>query len=134
MNPIRIVIIDDNYTFRMLIKEIIGTEEDMQICGEAETLEEARKVISECLPDIALIDISVDEREGGLNFLQEVTALNIPTQCIVLSAHAEFNYADKSIKSGARAYICKDKIVRCLVDAIREIHSGKGFASSQAAC
>jgi len=130
-NPIKIVVIDDNDSFRWLIKEIIRMEDDIQICDEAETLDDARKMILKWLPDIVLLDISVDEREGGLNFLQEVRQLNFSTDSIIISAHAESHYADKSLKAGAKGYISKDKTVRCLVNAIREIHKGREFVSTQ---
>jgi DNA-binding NarL/FixJ family response regulator len=130
-NPIKIVVIDDNDSFRWLIKEIVRTEEDIQICGEAETLDDARKIILQWRPHIVLLDISVDEREGGLNFLQEVRQLNASTHCIIISAHAEAFYADKSLKAGAKGYISKDKTVRCLVNAIREIYMGKEYVSTQ---
>ena len=126
---INVVVIDDNLRSRYIIKETLKTEEDIHICDEAETLEQAKNILARWRPDIAILDLSLDENEGGLKLLQEISQLHLPTNFIVLSAHAEASYSQKSLQAGAKGYICKDKTVRCLGPAIHSVHSGKEFVS-----
>ncbi len=128
MDPIKVVVIDDNIAFRSIIKEVISMEDDIQLAGEADNLEEAREVLLQNHPDVALLDISLDGTEGGLQFLK--TADDFHVDFIILSAHNENLYSAKSLEAGAKGYVCKDKTVRCLADAIRSVHAGKEFVSS----
>lgn len=123
MEPIKIVVIEDNRRFRDIIREVIEFEGDIEICDEAENLEQARAILTKCSPDIALLDLSIGEYEGGLKFLQEMRQLNVPTDFIVLSAHNEATYSAKSIQAGAKGYLCKDKTVPCLAQAIRSVRA-----------
>jgi DNA-binding NarL/FixJ family response regulator len=129
--PIEVVVIDDNKRIRFIVKETLRTERDIHICDEAETVERARELLAARRPDVAILDISLGEDEGGLKLLKEFTALpGHPTQFIILSAHNETNYSGRSLEAGARGYVCKDKTVQCLAEAIRSVRSGKRFVSS----
>lgn len=130
MDRIKVVVIDDNMRFRHIIREVIEAENDIQICDEADNLEQAKNILAKYCPDIALLDISVDGREGGLQFLKEVCKLKMSTSFIILSNHNEVYYSGKSLQAGAKGYICKDKTVRCLAHAIRSVQAGKEFVSS----
>lgn len=129
MNCIRIAIVDDNPEVRFIIKEIVKFEKDIEVCSEAENLEEARLTIKEFRPDIVILDISLEEENGGLKFLHEIPQLNSSAKAIIVSAHNEEPYAAKSLKEGAKGYICKDKTVSCLIPAIRTVHAGNEFVS-----
>lgn len=130
MDPIRVAVIEDNPRFRHIIREVIAQEKDMQICDEADTFKNAKDILSASSPDIAILDLSVDEHEGALKFLQEIGP-NVTTGFIILSAHSEANYSAKSLQAGAKGYVCKDKTVRCLANAIRSVCAGKEFVSSK---
>lgn len=130
MAPITVVIIDDDEYVRFGLREMIEGEEGLQVCGEARNLEEARAAFSEWHPDIALVDISMDGPTGGLTLIREMHESKSPTRSIVLSAHDESLYAARSLKEGAKGYVCKDKIVKCLVPAIHAVYSGKEFVSA----
>lgn len=129
MNPIRIVIIDDDQGIRFLMKEILQLEEAMEVCGEAQNLAQAKETLLKYRPDIAILDISIEGEQGGLDFMESSLSLNLPTQFIIFSAHDESTFASKSLAKGAKGYVCKDKAVQCLGLAIRDVHSGKTFVS-----
>lgn len=129
MEPIKVVVIEDNRKFREIIHETIGLERDMEICDEAENLKQAKEILAKRPAHVALLDLSIDEYEGGLKFLQEIRTLNLPTDFIILSAHTEAIYSAKSIQAGAKGYLCKDKIVPCLAKAIRSVRAHRQFVS-----
>lgn len=103
----------------------------MQLCAEAGNLGQAKKLLSESSPDIVLLDLSMEGPEGGLHFLKELTLSDPVTKTIIFSAHGESTHASKSLKAGAKGYVCKDKIVTSLMEAIRQVHAGKEYVSSQ---
>lgn len=126
---IKTIIVDDNKRIRQLIKEILEIEDDIEVCGEAASLEEAKKLLLEYKPDIAIFDLMFDDyRENS--FLDEIVKIGITTKIIILSAHSEILYSAKCLEAGAKGYVCKDKVVKSLAAAIRAVHEGKKFVSS----
>lgn len=129
MPSIKVAIIDDDEYIRSGLREMLEDEPDLQVCGEAKNLAEARTVFSRDKPDIALVDISMDGTTGGLQLIREMSEAKSPTRSIVLSAHDESIYAGPSLKEGAKGYVCKDKIIKCLIPAIHAVYAGKEFVS-----
>ncbi len=127
MDPIKVVIIDDNISIRRVVKTLLEMEDNIDFCGEAETPEMGKALLSRSRPNIAIIDISLNGHDGGLKLLQEMTTLDLPTKAIVFSAHDEDIYADRIVKAGAKGYVCKNKIVESLVKAIHDVSSGESF-------
>ncbi len=127
---IKTIIIDDNSRIRYLVREILECEKDIQVCDEAASLEEAKKNFSKWQPDVIILDILLNEYKGDL-FLQELKKLSMDNKIIVLSAHSESYYSAKCLQAGAQGYVCKDKIIECLVPAIRDVYSGGQFVSSK---
>ena len=128
---IKVALIDDNKEIRYIVKEVLEMEEDIELCAEAETLDKARALLSQTRPDVAVVDISIEHNDGGFTLLSEIINLNLPTKVIMFSAHSENIFSEKSLKAGAKGYLCKDKTVRCIVDAIRSVHAGKEFVSTK---
>lgn len=128
LTVIKTVIIDDNKRIRYLVKEILEREEDIQVCAEAETMPEALKILTEHRPHVAIFDLFFDNNTDQ-SFLQQVTAVCPSAKVIILSAHSETIYASKCLESGAQGYVCKDKAVESLAQAIHAVHAGKQFVS-----
>ena len=127
MSSIKVMIIDDNSTIRKIVKELIKMEKDLTFCGEAEDSQAAWVLLSEAEPDVAVIDISLNEEGGGLKILQDIKSAGLTTKVIMFSAHSESLYADQCLKAGAHGYLSKDKTVGQLVDAIRSVYAGEQF-------
>ena len=130
LKPITVVIIDDNKEIRSLMRAVLEEEKDINLCAEASNLEQAKDVLHIIRPDTALLDISIGGEEGGLAFMRKISDWSLPTQVIILSAHPESQYSQKSLNAGAKGYICKDKAMECLATAIRTVQSGNKFVSS----
>ena len=128
--PIKVVLIDDNKEIRFIVREVLEMEDDIKLCGEAETLEKAKALLADLKPDVAIVDISIEHNDGGFKLLAEIISSNLPTKVIMFSAHSENIFSEKSLKAGAKGYLCKDKTVKCIVDAIREVYAGKEFVST----
>ncbi|MBL8013382.1 MAG: hypothetical protein JNN05_05990 [Candidatus Omnitrophica bacterium] len=68
---------------------------------------------------------------GEEAFLKEISRLTVAgMKIIILSAHAEDHYSEKCLAAGSCGYVSKDKILSCLAPAIRNVHSGLKFVSS----
>jgi len=108
----------------MGMAELLNQEEDFVVCGLAEDISSARKVIEEHLPELAIVDITL-AGENGLDLVKELTTRKNPLLILVLSMHDEQVWAERAIRAGARGYIMKKEASENVITALRNIRSGK---------
>jgi two-component system, NarL family, invasion response regulator UvrY len=124
---LHVLIADDHAIIRLGIRQALLHEFDADFAeaGDArETLELARTTPF----DLVLLDITMPGR-SGLDVLTELkTALpNAPV--LVVSMHAEEQYAMRAIRQGAAGYITKSQLAGELVAAVRKVLDGRRYIS-----
>ena len=128
-NKVKILIVEDHEIFRLGIKELINHEPDLIVCGEADDINTARKLIKELNPDMAIIDITL-KKSNGFDLIKEINSLlQEKMKILVLSMHDELLYAERSLQAGAQGYIMKQETSKTIVKAIRHILQGNIYVS-----
>ena len=127
-SPRRVLIVDDHPVVRQGIKLMIEAEPDLTICGEAQTEQQARKLVRELRPDALLVDLSLSEGDG-FNVVRDVHAHFPEIRVLVLSMHDEAIYAERLLAEGASGYIMKQAATDQLVTALRTVLRGERFVS-----
>ena len=122
----RILIIDDHDVVREGVKGLFGA--GTAEFGEAPTGSAAIDRIRERDWDIAVLDISLAGR-SGLDVLKEIKQLRPKLPVLVLSMHAEEQYAMRAFKAGAAGYISKASSRDELRDAILKVINGGRYVS-----
>ena len=89
----RVLVVDDHPLFRDRLAQIINHELDMEVCGEAETVQQALEILQQSEPSLVIVDISLPGT-GGLELIKQSRALGVKTPILVLSMHDETLYAD----------------------------------------
>jgi len=123
-NPARVLIVDDHAIVRYGMGVLLSGADDLSLCGEAETLDEALKAVRDLKPDVAVIDIVLKE-ESGLDLIRKLRTEGQALPVVVLSMHHESTHAEKALRAGAQGYIMKEDADEMLVDALRAVLSGK---------
>ena len=126
----RIVIVEDHPVFRTGLRELIETEKDLQVCGEADTINNALKVIEETQPDLVIVDITLKGR-NGIELIKELHRDAPLLPVLVLSMHDESLYAERAFRAGASGYIMKQETSESIIKAIRMVQGGQKYASKQ---
>lgn len=126
----KILIVDDHPILRMGMRELLNQEEGFEVCGVAEDISSARKILQEMNPDFAIIDISL-AGENGLDLVKEISGGKSRISVLVLSMHDESVWAERAIRAGARGYIMKKEAAESIVIAIRNILDGKIHVSER---
>lgn len=126
---IKVLIADDHTLIRKGLKQILDDSPDMRVTGEAETGLQAIQMARENPYDMILLDISLPDK-NGIDVLKQLKANNPDVPVLMLSMHAEDQYAVRSMKAGASGYINKQGAPSQLLTAIRTVAGGKKYISN----
>lgn len=126
----RILIVDDHPLVRQGITQLVNQEADLHICCEAENAEEAIESIRNCVPDLVIVDISL-EGISGIELVKIIKARNAHLPTLVMSMHDESLYAERALRAGARGYIMKQEAPEKILTAIRQILHGNIYVSDK---
>src|SRR5205807_8699704 len=125
----RVLIVDDHSVVRNGLKKILEDQPDEIAFGEAETAPEAIALVRERDWDIVILDISLGGGRNGLDTLKEMKQIRPRLRVLILSMHAEEQYARRAFKAGAAGYVTKDSPRSELVNAVNKVMKGGRYVS-----
>lgn len=126
MAKIRVVLTDDHAVVRMGFRLLLQGTHDIEVIGEAESGEEAVKRFVELKPDVLVMDLSMPGM-GGLEAVTRVLAKDDAARILILSAHEDTIHPKRVLKAGASGYLSKRSAAEELIQAIRQVASGKMY-------
>jgi DNA-binding NarL/FixJ family response regulator len=129
---IKVLLVDDHPLVREGLVNLINQQPDLEICGEAGNEPVALQMISELRPDVAVVDISL-ENGSGIELLKSIRAGHPGVKTLVLSMHDEALYAERALHAGARGYIMKREAARKVIAGIQAVHAGQLYVSEKIA-
>ncbi len=124
----RILIADDHPIVRRGLKQILESEADMVVVGEARDGDEALKLVRKLEWDVAVLDYSMPGK-SGLELIQEIKKQHPNRPVLVLSMFPEESHAARVYKARAEGYINKESASEELAAAIRKVASGRKYVS-----
>lgn len=124
----RVLIVDDHPIVRQGLRRLIEQEDDLTVCGEAETTREAKTAIRELKPDVVIVDISLKQGDG-IELVKDARAHYAQLPILVLSMHDETIYAERMLSAGANGYIMKQAASDQFLVALRRVLEGGIYVS-----
>ena len=105
-NPVRwnVFVVDDHPIFRHGIVQLINTEPDFFVCGEASSAPQALSALRTVDADAAVLDVSL-QGTNGIELLKQIRAEHPDLPVLMLSMHDEKHYALRALRAGAAGYI-----------------------------
>ena len=125
----RILIADDHPVVRRGLRDIVASEEDMAVVGEARTGDEALELARELEWDVAVLDYSMPGCNGA-ELVREVKRQHPERPVLVLSILPEEVHAGQVFKAGGAGYINKASANEDLTGAIRKVMNGGKYVSA----
>ena len=129
---IRVLAVDDHPLLREGIAALIGSEDDMELIGEASNGREALDLFRKYQPDITLMDLRMPEM-NGIDAIGAIRGEFLDARIIVLTTHPGDVQVSRALKAGARGYLLKGMLRKELSETIRAVHAGHKRLSSEAA-
>ena len=126
--PRSVLIVDDHPIVRQGLSQLINAEDDLEVCGDAATVEEALQALDESYPDVVIVDLSLAHSDG-LELIKEIRGETRHLPVLVLSMHDENIYAERMLSAGANGYIMKQAAADQLLIALRRVLAGGVYVS-----
>jgi DNA-binding NarL/FixJ family response regulator len=126
----RVFIVDDHPLVREGLTNLINGQDDLIVCGEAKDSAQTINGMVKARPDVALIDISL-ENESGLELVKQLRSQFPQVALIVLSMHDEGLYAERALRAGARGYVIKRETSKSVLASIRQVLAGGVYVSEK---
>src|SRR5688572_31005021 len=124
----KIILADDHAYVRRGLKDILTETGTMEVIGEAGTVDELCELVRTISADIIILDLSM----AGQNAIDTIGVLKreFPhVKIVVLTMHAEEDYALRAFRAGADGYLTKETAPEQLVQAVQKAMSGGKYVS-----
>lgn len=129
---IAIFVLGEQPLLRYGISAYLNSQPDMMVCGEAESLLNARSKIAQCQPQLVLTGLRLGTG-GSLKSIRKIKAEMPRLRVLVYSALEESIFAERAMRAGASGYVMTQAPTDALVSAIREIVGGGIYVSRDVA-
>jgi two-component system nitrate/nitrite response regulator NarL len=123
-NQVRVLIADDHPLFREALRELIETDRDFRVVGEANDGREAIRMVGDMGPDILLLDLLMPVK-AGLETLQELSTMSHTTRTLLLAAEVGDSDVVEALRFGARGVVMKQSASEMLFKSMRTVMAGQ---------
>jgi len=125
---ITVLLAEDHAVVRQGLRTLLEAEGGFDVIGQAQTGREAVELAAKLRPDVILMDIAMPVL-NGLEATRQVLAANPKAKVLVLSAHGDDEYVERTTAVGALGFLEKQTSAEILTKAIREVAAGKPYFS-----
>jgi DNA-binding NarL/FixJ family response regulator len=125
---IRVLIVDDHPLFREGLRQVIISEERLELCGATGDGQTALQMIYEQKPDIAVLDVNLPGLTG-LEIAQKLQTKRVPTRLVILTMLNEENVFNRALDLGVKGFVLKENAVEEIVKALAAVADGQHYLS-----
>lgn len=125
---VRVLIADDHPVVRDGIRAMLGTQDDLEVVGEAVSGTDAVRLARDLRPDVTLMDLQMPEMDGA-TAIRRIREHDPAARVIVLTTYDSDSDISRAIDAGATGYLLKDTRRDQLFDAIRAAARGESALS-----
>jgi DNA-binding NarL/FixJ family response regulator len=126
---IRVLLADDHAVVRAGIRQFLEHAGDIDIVAEADDGEAAKALIQRHQPDVAVVDIQMP-KASGIEVTRWVRSNFREVGVLVLTAFDDDPYVMAVLQAGANGYVLKTASPLEIIQAIRDVHSGKSAVNA----
>jgi len=129
---LRVLLVDDQPLLRLGITRLIDHENDLIVCGEADSINSTRTAVGELAPDLMIFDLNL----GGGDMIELIKDFKVRYPMMVLlvfSQCTETGLVTRALRAGAAGYALKQESAEGLLNAIRTVLDGRMYVSRKIA-
>ncbi len=125
---IKVVIVDDHPIVRAGMRKVLETTDDIVVVAEGTSGAEALRLVSQYIPDVLVLDVSLPEL-SGVDVTRQLRARGTTTAILILTVHSDGETIFGLLESGATGYVLKDEALETLERAVRAAARGESWLS-----
>ncbi|MBB5462383.1 response regulator transcription factor [Paraburkholderia sp. Cpub6] len=125
---IRVLIADDHALVRDGLRHILQNTNGFEVVGEASDSVSTIALVRSHPADVLVLDLSMPGR-NGVELIKQIKDEMPALRILVLTMHAEQQYAARAFKAGASGYLTKESASAELVSAVSKVASGGVYVS-----
>lgn len=104
--PIRVMLVEDDFSYRMFLRELIDSQADMRVVGESGNGSQVPRQVKELGPDVVIMDLRMPGMDG-IGAICAMTEGGVTADVIVVSAFADPEDRKDTLKAGVLTCIRK---------------------------
>ncbi|MFF3249516.1 response regulator [Actinacidiphila glaucinigra] len=124
--PIRVFLVDDHEVVRRGLHDLLDAEPDIEVAGEAGTVDHALARAPALRPDVAILDVRLPDGDG-IGVCRELRSRMPGLACLMLTSFDDDDALLDAIMAGAAGYVLKQIKGSDLVSAVRTVASGQSM-------
>lgn len=126
--PLRLIIADDQPVIRRGLALMLGSEDGIEIVGQAANGEEVLKLARQLQPDVVIMDLQMP-RMSGVAATQRLAQELPQVRVVVLTTFDDDDLVFEAVRAGAQAYLLKDAEEADILETVRTVHRGESRLS-----
>lgn len=123
---LNVYLVDDHEVVRRGVRELLESEDDMMVVGEAGTQEQALFEIPRVHPDVVLLDVRLPDGDG-IEICREIRSSSPDIACLMLTSFADDEAFLSAVIAGASGYVLKQIRGNDLVVSVRRAATGESL-------
>jgi DNA-binding NarL/FixJ family response regulator len=131
-SPITVFLLDDHEVVRRGVRDLLESEPDIEVVGEAGTAASALARIPALRPDVAVLDVKLPDGDG-VSVCREIRSRMPEVRCLMLTSFDDNQALLDAVMAGAAGYVIKQIRGSDLVGAVRTVAAGQSMLDPQAA-
>jgi DNA-binding NarL/FixJ family response regulator len=128
---ITVFLLDDHEVVRRGLRDLLATEPDIDVIGEAGTVASALARMTALRPDVAVLDVRLPDGDG-VSACREIRSRLPGTACLMLTSYGDEQALLGAIMAGAAGYAMKQASPAELVSAVRAVAAGESILDPHA--
>jgi two-component system, NarL family, response regulator DevR len=129
---VRVFLVDDHEVVRRGLVDLLGSDPELEVIGEAGSVREAMVKIPALQPDIAVLDVRLPDG-NGIELCRDLLSDLPDLRCLMLTSYTSDEAMLDAILAGASGFVVKDIKGMALAQAIKDIGAGKSLLDNRAA-
>ena len=123
---IQVLLADDHAVMRRGIRDLLETDPEIEVTGEAMDGRDAIRLAQELKPDVMIMDLGMPEL-NGLDAIRHIRKESSEIELLVFSMHDSEELIREVLAAGARGYVLKSDASTYLVEAVKSLARHKPF-------
>lgn len=129
---IKVLVVDDHDLVRMGISRMLADDAEIEVIGEADSGEQAIKMVRALSPDVVLLDVNMPNI-GGVETTKRLRQFDENVKILAVSSVSSQPYPSMLLKAGVNGYITKGTPLVEMIKAIKKVYQGSKYFSSDVA-